>query len=363
MTAAIAPERRFPCGQCGAKLEFAPGRSALTCPYCGFVNPIARPVEPVEEQDFHAALAALERAAPTERHTTLKCDACGALTDKPADITSTACPFCGSNIVASEATESRIRPGAVLPFQVRREQADGLFREWLGRLWFAPSKLRRFAAQERRLSGMYVPCWTYDCRTTSHYTGQRGDNYTVTVTVYVNGKPVTRTEVRTRWTPVSGVVENAFDDVLVIASHSLPRKYAEKLEPWDLERLVPYADEYLSGFRAESYQVGLAEGFEVARGIMQGTIEQTIRADIGGDHQQISSVRTTYRDITFKHILLPVWLSAYRYRDKVYRFLVNARTGEVQGERPYSAWKIAGFVLTLLAIAGTVALIVSQRSG
>ena len=31
----------------------------------------------------------------------------------------------------------------------------------------------------------------------------------------------------------------------------------------------------------------------------------------------------------FKHILLPLWLSAYHYRDQSYRFMVNARTGEV----------------------------------
>jgi len=363
VNATVTQERRFPCGQCGAKLEFAPGRGALTCPYCGHVNPIARPMEAIEELDFHAALAELERQAPTQRSTTLKCGACGALTDKPEDVTATACPFCGSDIVTSETTQSRIQPKSLLPFQIKREEADGAFRQWLGRLWFAPSKLKRFAATDRRLSGMYVPYWTYDCATTSRYTGQRGDDYTTTETVYVNGKLVTRTVVRTRWSSVSGEVENSFDDLLVVASHSLPNEYTVKLEPWDLERLVPYADEYLSGFRAESYQVSLGDGFVVAQGMMKPTIEETICADIGGDHQRISSIDTSYRDITFKHILLPIWISAYRYHDKVYRFLVNARTGEVQGERPYSAWKITGFVLMLLAIGGAIALIVSQRGG
>ena len=58
----------------------------------------------------------------------------------------------------------------------------------------------------------------------------------------------------------------------------------------------------------------------------------------GGDRQTIQSVQTTYASTTFKHILLPAWISAYRYRENVYRFMVNARTGEVCGERPYSAW-------------------------
>ncbi|MBV9774716.1 MAG: hypothetical protein JO040_12240, partial [Gemmatimonadetes bacterium] len=72
--------------------------------------------------------------------------------------------------------------------------------------------------------------------------------------------------------------------------------------------------------------------------------------DIGGDEQRIHSTDTRYDDVTFKHILLPVWISAYRYREKVYRRLVNARTGEVQGERPWSWIKIALLVLFVAAL-------------
>jgi hypothetical protein len=71
-------------------------------------------------------------------------------------------------------------------------------------------------------------------------------------------------------------------------------------------------------------------------------------------------MRSRYDAITYKHILLPVWLSAYRFNAKVYRFMVNARTGEVVGERPYSAWKITLFVLMCLAIVGIIALIASH---
>jgi len=154
----------------------------------------------------------------------------------------------------------------------------------------------------------------------------------------------------TQWTPVSGVVSNSFDDILIMASRSLPKQYADRLQPWDLQRLVPYADEYLSGFRAESYQVTLEQGFEEARQVMAEAIDSTIRQHIGGDEQNVTSVNTQYDNITFKHILLPVWLSAYRFKEKVYRILINARTGGVQGERPYSAFKIAAAIFAMLVI-------------
>jgi hypothetical protein len=56
-----------------------------------------------------------------------------------------------------------------------------------------------------------------------------------------------------------------------------------------------------------------------------------------------------------------VWITAYRFRQTVYRVLVNARTGEVQGERPWSWIKITLFVL-LLAGLGTVAYLVFAAS-
>jgi hypothetical protein len=146
-------------------------------------------------------------------------------------------------------------------------------------------------------------------------------------------------------------VARVFDDVLVLASRSLPKTYTDALEPWDLRALQSFRPDYLSGFAAEGYQVDLPDGFAEGRAIMDRQIERDIRADIGGDEQRISSVDTDVRDVTFKHVLLPVWMAAYKYNGKSYRFLVNGQTGEVQGERPWSAWKIA---LAVLAVTGIV---------
>jgi hypothetical protein len=226
-------------------------------------------------------------------------------------------------------------------------------------LWFAPNALKKRARAENKMSGVYVPYWTYDCQAYTRYHGERGDHYYVTETyrTTVNGKSVTRTRQKrkTRWTRVSGTVWDNFNDVLVLASRSLPKRYTEKLEPWDLRNLVPYQDDYLSGFRTESYQVDLEEGFVEAKEIMHEKILSTIHGDIGGDRQRVHNMTTRHDDLTFKHILLPVWVSAYRYANKSYRFLINARTAEVQGERPYSWVKITLAILFVIAvIAGII---------
>lgn len=357
-------QRQFPCKNCGANLVFEPGTNCLVCPYCGTENEIAPVNERVEELDYHVHVQQLAASAPTVDAPVVRCTACGAETVFAADVVADHCPFCGAAIVAMAASKKLIRPKSLLPFHVTRNQAGEAFRQWVASRWFAPGDLVRMA-ERAAIDGAYVPAWTYDSDTASDYTGERGDDYwdTETYTETVNGQSVTRTRQvrRTRWSWASGRVFNRFDDVLVLASQSLPPKQSAALEPWDLPSLVPYRDEYLSGFAAQTYQVGLEQGFEQAKGIMDGVIRQSICRDIGGDHQRIHSVDTQYGNVTFKHILLPVWISAYRYHEKVYRFLVNARTGEVQGERPYSAVKIVLTILLALAVLAAIFFFANAR--
>jgi hypothetical protein len=75
----------------------------------------------------------------------------------------------------------------------------------------------------------------------------------------------------------------------------------------------------------------------------------------------VHDVQTVVSDVTFKHILLPIWLAAYKYRGKTYRFVVNGRTGKVQGERPWSAWKIALALIALAIVGGVVGYFIAQN--
>jgi hypothetical protein len=118
-----------------------------------------------------------------------------------------------------------------------------------------------------------------------------------------------------------------------------------------LNSLKEYEPAYLAGFKAQRYQVELPQGFEDAQSRVANEIDRQVRRDIGGDEQRVSHTSTTYSNIFFLHLLLPVWIGAYRFQSKVYHVVVNARTGDVEGERPYSAVKITLFTLMVLAIA------------
>jgi len=156
-------------------------------------------------------------------------------------------------------------------------------------------------------------------------------------------------------------VQVAFDDILVCGSQSLPEALINKLEPWDLPELRPFDAGYLSGFVAERYKLGLEDGFKVAEIRMHPEIRAAIESDIGGDTQRIHDMQVHHADVRFKHLLLPLWISSFRYKEKTYRFVVNARSGEVAGERPWSVVKIAGAVILGIAVIVGIVLLVQSR--
>ena len=343
------------CKGCGSTLTYAPGTTVLKCQHCGAENEIEISTEEIEEIDFEKFLSEKNTDEIQEEIRTVRCNGCGAETTFDPNLVSDDCAFCGTPLVIKDGTTKKIiRPKSLLPFAIDSEKAFGLFREWLNKLWWAPNKLKKFARNHEQLKGMYIPYWTYDSKTHSVYTGQRGEHYNESESYTENGESKTRQVQKTRWHHVSGRVRNIFDDLLVLASHSLPKDKTDKLEPWDLHNLVPFDEKFLSGYKAESYQVDLKEGFGEAKVKMESEIRETVRRDIGGDEQRVTSVSTKYDDITFKHLLLPIWISAYKFKGKVYRFVVNGRTGEVQGERPYSWIKITLAVVAGLILAGAV---------
>ncbi len=361
------PFHRYPCPSCSAELVFDPQSGYLSCPFCGRKEPIPQTLSEVRERAFEDYLQPsanrINKLAPEALE--VKCNGCSAtVTFTPPQVAGE-CPFCGNQIVAQpKSADPLVAPEAILPFSISQQQSDEALKKWLSSRWFAPNALKRLAYREGA-SGIYLPYWTFDSHTLSYYTGERGEHYYVAeefTQTDAQGNTVTRTRQvqKTRWHSTSGQVERWFDDLLVSATKSVDRSRLDALGPWDLQLLQPYDPAFLAGFKAQRYEVDLPEGFEVAKQIMAPTITGDIRNNIGGDEQRIHEVNTHYSGITFKHILLPVYLAAYRFNQKPYQVMINARTGMVQGDRPYSFWKIFFVVLAIVMMIALIALLASS---
>jgi ribosomal protein S27E len=358
--------KRFKCDGCGAEMKWSATVKKLKCDFCGATKDAPAGEGAVVERDLFEGLAAVPHGLGAEKAVkTAKCQECGASVAFPDSATATKCTFCGSANVLEQAENTQaIRPESVLPFGVDKKKANEAFGAWLSKLWFRPSDLKRLA-KVHEVNGVYVPFWTFDAHVESQWTAEAGYYYYVDeeYTTTENGETVTRTrQVRhTRWESAWGSRADDYDDVLVCASKGLPTELADQLKTFDTKQLVPYSPGFLAGWRAEEYAVDLQQGFGVAQQRMNAEQERRCAKDVPGDTQRSLSVDNSFSALTFKHVLLPVWIAAYRYNNKVYRFLVNGQTGEVVGKAPWSFWKITLFVLSILAVIVALVLIFGRN--
>ncbi|NOX58239.1 MAG: hypothetical protein GXP29_05195 [Planctomycetes bacterium] len=354
----------FPCEGCGADLEFSIGVQNLKCPYCGFVKVLEfDPERHVAEQDYYQMLANIaswreEGTDQTDGLSEVRCVSCGAKVQFQGTLTSSECAYCGVPLQLDDVHDAadRVPVDGVLPFKVDRKKAHTALAAWVKSRWFAPNRFKKVGVNGK-FSGVYTPYWTFDTMTTTQYTGQRGDHYWVTVGSGKNRRQV----MRTRWSYAAGTFRKFFDDELIVGGEGLPVKRLNALMPWPLEDCVPFNQEMLAGFLARTYDVELEQGFLIAKGNFEKALVANAKSLIGGDAQRIHSIETQYNAITYKHLLLPVWMMGYRYANKAYQVVVNAATAEVQGDRPYSAVKIAFAVVCGLVVAGGIAYVASSR--
>ncbi|HYI10361.1 MAG TPA: zinc ribbon domain-containing protein [Thermoanaerobaculia bacterium] len=348
--AAAAPTsakvRKFPCEGCGADLRWEPGVTALKCPYCGTEKTIAVSKERITEKPVDAALRAPRDLGWGAERKVIACKRCGAHTTLDPHVASSACAFCGTSaVVESPANPNIIRPEALLPFRITRDSALQSFRSWLHGLWLRPNDLKS-ASRVSSMQGAYIPFWTFDSATDSWWEAEAG--YYYYVEVRRNNQTVR--EQRVRWESASGTLQRFFDDVPVPASRGLDPSLCQGIEPFPTADLTPYEPSYLSGFLAEENAIDLPEALESAKERMRDEIRAACAQEVPGDTHRNLSVETTFSALAYKNALLPIWVSAYDYHGKPYRYLVNGVTGKCTGTAPWSAVKITLLVLTILVV-------------
>ena len=341
----------YKCGNCGAYIKYKPGTSVLHCEYCGSDTSLEAEVAAhIEERDFNSYRLEQENL-DQEAVKVIHCHHCNAESTFEEKQKSMECPYCGTAIVEADIHYERlITPSYLLPFEVSEAEVQTCMGRWISKMYFAPNKLKKQAIYSNHLKSIFIPYWTYDAETTTTYRGQRGTNYTVTVGSGKNRRTVTRI----RWSSVRGRVSRFFDDIMVPASHAIPTKVLGKLENWDRHSYVKFDKRFLAGILTEKYTVSFTDGFKTAKTVMDASIQSDIRRDIGGNHQRISSYDTQLNDIKFKLVLLPLFISSYTYNNKLYHFYVNGRTGQINGDRPYSSWKIFFAVLLGIIVLGVL---------
>lgn len=350
------------CPSCDGTMDFDPTTGQLVCPYCGTTVAIEKEIPTsAEELSFYEATERGGCDWGREKKVVI-CKNCGAETVYDALETAGECPYCGSNQVMEAQDENTLAPGGICPFSIGAEKADENFRLWLKKKWFCPSSVKKNAGRVV-MNGIYLPYWTFDSMTDSTYSARYGIVHT---RVVGSGKN-RRTETYVVWHRTSGAYSMFFNDCLVSGTSRHEKSILSKIEPFNTEANVVYKPEYLAGFAAERYSVGLEDAWGFAKTSIGNQLNQAITQEIRYRHRadRVSdlSVHTVYHDITYKYLMLPVWMSHYEYKKKQYHFMVNGQTGKVGGKAPVSFWRVLIAILLGLGLVSLVVLIALLGEG
>lgn len=353
------------CNACGAGMTYSPKLQKLNCDHCGNTQELPNASDMVVERSFSEGvdLNRYEKGLGVQTKV-FHCKDCGSETAVGMDTVAFQCPFCDSKNVNQEAHDSKvIKPSGILPFKIDKKNALGKFKNWIKKGLFTPNDLKKKAALDK-INGVYIPYWTYDAMTYSQWWAEAGYHYYTTETYTDSeGNTQTRQVQHTRWVPANGYYEHFFDDVLVVGSNGLKQSMADAVAPFAMGEVVNYDPKFILGLQSEVYQKDIMQGFQVAEGKMNAAIRSACTRLIPGDTHRNLNVNTRKDRITFKHILLPLWIAAYKYKGKAFQFLVNGQSGKIVGKKPKSAIKIALAVLLGIIIVGTIVYLVNSNGG
>lgn len=348
-----------PCTACGSPRE---GKSRF-CVACG--TPLearnAPMVVPGESGESQGAL-------PDHA---FECKNCGSQVATSLEQRSYICPFCDSTYVTEipVSRSGRQRPEFIIGFSITAYEAEQKYYEWLGKnSWLRPGDLAQKAVSEKQ-KGVYLPFWHFSMFASSEWAANIGEHWYRTETYTTRdskGKTVTRTRQvqETEWFPLSGRHHRYYYGFLSPATKGITGTEAQAIQPFQLTALSRYRPYFLAGWMAEEYSVEMDAAIQESKEEFRKRQTEAVRRFLPGDRSSNLNVQTRFDVNGSDLILLPVHVLSYRYRDRVYRFLVNGQTGKIVGEKPWSKARITilivSIVLLIAAIVTGIVLVAGQ---
>ncbi len=186
------------------------------------------------------------------------------------------------------------------------------------------------------MTPVYVPYWVFQANTHTYWTADSSK---------------TPPGASGNWYPLAGEHEGSYAAILIGAGGALSPSETHALCPFDLGRGVPPGQVDLENVTVEEF----SRSKKYARPLARSSLEELekdacVSSSVPGSARNVH-VNVQVTDMTGVPALLPVWIMAYRFRDRVFRFLVNGQTGKATGQAPISYAKILGaVVIAVLAV-------------
>ncbi len=276
---------------------------------------------------------------PAKTHTSFQCDSCGASMTYDAQVATLRCPYCGAEAQRQQHEQRFTKPEHRIRFRVSADHAQRIFRDWLGRGFWRPSNLRS-AARLGKIAMVYVPYWSFEAETRTQWTadsspapsGSRGD-----------------------WYPVSGQHQGQYCNLLVCGSSVLTPRETQSIAPFEWSSAEPVETDATQDTIVEQFQVPRKLARPQAREMLHSLELTACRKLVPGRARNVR-VNVQVSSMIGHPVLLPIWILAYNYRSDVHRVLINGQTGKIAGSAPFSYFKLAIVLGSLLLLIAVLAL-------
>lgn len=336
------------CESCGGNMAFSPKDKGLKCQFCQNVTKLDYDFN-VEKHNYVANIENTEAYTNFANESKVfKCSNCGANVVLNKLEVAKKCPYCGSSYVAEEKEMPSLKPDAIIPFKYSKEEASRLYKQRVKKKWFLPNEFKK-APPVDNISGVYVPCFSFDAKTNTTYKGVLA----YTTTVVVNGK----TQTNTTYQNISGQQAMNQKDIMVETSSHITQDIFDKLKPFSTAELVKFTPDFILGYCVEYYDNSLANCKKMADSMMEKIIKNQVLSRYSYSSVVSYSQNTIFSNEKFDYCILPIYQVRYKYKDKDYLTYMNGQTGKLAGKMPKSAVKITFFVLFIILIAVALGLL------
>lgn len=337
------------CPSCGGNMAFSPKDKGLKCVFCESVVPLTYDYDVKKHPYDSDAENLVDYKQFTQENKVFKCSNCGANVVLNSLEVAKRCPYCGSGYVAETDEMAGLQPDAIVPFKYSKDESTNLYVKKIKKKWFLPNKFKK-APPVDNISGVYIPCFSFDANTTTKYTGVLA----TTTTVFVDGKSRTQTTYQN----IYGTKKLNLTDIMVESSSHITQEIFDKLKPFSTSEQVVFDSNFILGYSVEHYNQSLAKSKKIANSIMENIIKKQILARYSYTSVVSFTQNTSYTSEMYNYCILPIYQVRYKYKEKDYLTYMNGQTGKLAGKMPKSPVKITFFVLFILALIIGIGLLI-----
>ncbi len=285
------------CDTCGASLEFDIVKQNYSCQFCGNTQFLDSKKEQVESWAKTANSKLQENATSVKKY---ECPNCGADVKTMDDTESLQCFWCGSSMITAEFADTDDYPVAIIPFKLTLGEAKALVLKELDH------SLKQISGQQKKaikkniesLREVYLPFQLFsgavDAKITRH---GKYNNRAYKLKTYLNQK-------------------------VIIACDNVDNDLVERVEPYNMDELLPFEFLYISGHQAKTQDITYANLAGDLDAELNDNMHKALRKKLGTEHLNVDvKPIETYS--------MPVLLPIFTLNIEGAELSVNGQTGKI----------------------------------